>query len=145
LEGAYLNALDQLVKHLTQARDFNRALDYARRAVQADPLREASHVALMRLLADSGQPAAALEQFRQGRGHLQGARAFAGSAVAEPIGSLSGTAHGCITQNLQPAHVMGIRKGGASLPAHVFASFASLREIIGAGTKSPPRQVAHSA
>jgi predicted ATPase/DNA-binding SARP family transcriptional activator len=65
LEEAYLNALDQLVKHLTQARDFNRALDYARRAVKADPLREESHVALMRLLADSGQPAAALEQFRE--------------------------------------------------------------------------------
>ena len=65
LEEEYLRALDRLVKYLAQAHDFDRALIYARRAVNADPLREEFHRALMRLYADAGQPAAALEQYHE--------------------------------------------------------------------------------
>ena len=65
LEETYLHALDRLCQLLAQARDFDRALDYARRAINADPLREEAHVALMRLYVDAGQPAAALEQYQE--------------------------------------------------------------------------------
>ena len=63
LAEAYLSALRRLVKALAQARDFERAIGYARRAVSADPLREESHRNLMRLYAAIGQPYAALNQY----------------------------------------------------------------------------------
>jgi predicted ATPase/DNA-binding SARP family transcriptional activator len=65
LAEAYLGALRRLIRCLAQARDFDRALDYARRAVNTDPLREESCRDLMRLYIASGQPSAALNQFRQ--------------------------------------------------------------------------------
>ncbi len=65
LEETYLHALNRLVNLLTQARDFDRALNYARRALNADPLREESHQTLMRLYADTGQPAAAMEHYSE--------------------------------------------------------------------------------
>ncbi len=65
LEEEYLRTLDRLVKYLAQAHDVDRALVYARRAVNADPLREEFHRALMRLYADTEQPAAALEQYHE--------------------------------------------------------------------------------
>ena len=60
---AYLSALRQLTRLLAQARDYHRALQYARRAVSADPLREEAHRSLMRLYVAVGRPAAALQQF----------------------------------------------------------------------------------
>jgi predicted ATPase/DNA-binding SARP family transcriptional activator len=45
--------------------DLHRALEYARRGVSADPLREEAHRDLMRLLAAAGQPAVALRQYRE--------------------------------------------------------------------------------
>src|SRR5439155_11242069 len=44
--------------------DLNRALEYARRAVSADPLREEMHHTLMRLYAAIGQPSAVLRQYQ---------------------------------------------------------------------------------
>src|SRR5579871_164283 len=63
LSDAYFNALRQLTGCLARLREFERALDYARRAVQADPLREASYRDLMRLYCVVGRPAAALELY----------------------------------------------------------------------------------
>ncbi len=65
LAEAYLAALRALARHHAQARDFPRALDYARRAVAADPLREEAHRSVMRLLAAAGQLSAALAQYRE--------------------------------------------------------------------------------
>ena len=62
---AYLGALRQLTRLLAQARDFHRALEYARRAVSADPLREEAHRNLMRLYVAVGRPAAALQQYAE--------------------------------------------------------------------------------
>lgn len=58
-------AVHQLIRYEVRAGDATRALDHARRLVQLDPLREEAHHDLMRLLAASGQPAAALQQFRE--------------------------------------------------------------------------------
>ncbi len=63
LEVSHLEALTKLTELLAQSGDWERATVYARRAVAADPLREESHQALMRLLVASGQPSAALLQY----------------------------------------------------------------------------------
>src|SRR5262249_11050802 len=49
LADAYRDALRQLAAALEARGDLRRALDYARRAVSADPLQEEAHSALMRL------------------------------------------------------------------------------------------------
>lgn len=63
LAGAYFAAMGQLLGSLEQSREFPRALDYARRMVAADPLREESYCTLIRLLMAAGQPKAALRQY----------------------------------------------------------------------------------
>ncbi|MES2465537.1 MAG: BTAD domain-containing putative transcriptional regulator, partial [Armatimonadota bacterium] len=63
LAEAYLRALHQLSDLKERAGDGDLALDYARRSVSADPLREESHAAVIRLLMKSGQTAAAKRQF----------------------------------------------------------------------------------
>src|SRR5712692_1297104 len=65
LAERYFAALGQLLAHLERASEFERALDYARRGVSADPLREEAHRDLIRLLAAVGQPAAALRQYQE--------------------------------------------------------------------------------
>jgi predicted ATPase/DNA-binding SARP family transcriptional activator len=73
LADAYVGALRRLVKCCVQSHDFEEAIDYARRAVAADPLREDQHRLLIRLLVADGRPAAALEQFRSLEQGLQAA------------------------------------------------------------------------
>lgn len=65
LLGLYLPALRRLIEDYERRQEWDRALDYARRALAADPLAEELHGDLMRLLAASGQPAAALRQFKE--------------------------------------------------------------------------------
>jgi predicted ATPase/DNA-binding SARP family transcriptional activator len=60
-----LQATRRLVRSLARSGQFALALDYAHHAVAADPLREEAHRDLMRLLAAAGQPAAALQQYRE--------------------------------------------------------------------------------
>ncbi|HLK56736.1 MAG TPA: tetratricopeptide repeat protein [Chthonomonadaceae bacterium] len=64
LADLYVNAVRHLIRLLVQVGDLPRALDYARRAVGVDPLREAVHRDLMRLYAASGQPSVALQSYR---------------------------------------------------------------------------------
>jgi adenylate cyclase len=65
LAGRYFQALGQLLAHLEQAGDLDRALQYAHRGVNADPLWEEAHRDLIRLYAVAGQPEAALRQYRE--------------------------------------------------------------------------------
>jgi predicted ATPase/DNA-binding SARP family transcriptional activator len=62
---AYLQGLGMLIALLEQAGELQEALQWARRAVSAEPLREEGHQAVMRLLAGTGQPEAALRQYRE--------------------------------------------------------------------------------
>ncbi len=64
LSEAYLQATRRLIRTLVRTREVARALDYARRAVEIDPLREEAHHDLMRLYLAAGQPSAALQQFQ---------------------------------------------------------------------------------
>ena len=63
LADSYLMALRRLIKLLAEEREFDSAIEYARHAVNLDPLREESHRLLMRLYAAVGRPAAALRQY----------------------------------------------------------------------------------
>lgn len=60
----WLNALDQLIEAHAQVGGWERALAHARAAMNADPLQERFHRALMRLLYQAGDRAAALAQYR---------------------------------------------------------------------------------
>jgi predicted ATPase/DNA-binding SARP family transcriptional activator len=62
LEEAYLGALGEMTALLEGSGDLRGALQWARRAVATDPLREESHRELIRLLAASGEQEAALRQ-----------------------------------------------------------------------------------
>ena len=70
LLNAYLLALDRLGHIQEEAGDQRGALDYARRALLADPLHEEAHRDLIRLLAATGQTTAALRQFQEFKGLL---------------------------------------------------------------------------
>src|SRR5579862_9196866 len=65
LAERYHGGLRALVRLLVQCQDLNRALDWVRKAVAADPLREETNRDLMRLLVATGQPSAALQQYRE--------------------------------------------------------------------------------
>ncbi|BDI29302.1 hypothetical protein CCAX7_13530 [Capsulimonas corticalis] len=55
----------RLVAHYEEINQFERALDYARRGLEIDPISEDLHVDLIRVLAASGQRAAAQRHFRE--------------------------------------------------------------------------------
>jgi DNA-binding SARP family transcriptional activator/class 3 adenylate cyclase len=65
LAERYFEALGHLLRHLEGVGEFDRAVEYARQGVSADPLREETHRDLMRLLAASGQPQAGLRQYAE--------------------------------------------------------------------------------
>jgi len=65
LAGLYLGALRELMARMENAGDVDRAVDYARQALRADPLSEDLHIDLMHLLSVAGQLSAALRQYRQ--------------------------------------------------------------------------------
>ncbi|KPV47918.1 hypothetical protein SE17_40875, partial [Kouleothrix aurantiaca] len=67
----WLNALDQLIEAYTAQGSWDRALQHARSAMNADPLQERFHRALMRLHYQAGDRAAALAQFRACRDVLE--------------------------------------------------------------------------
>src|SRR5207245_1160106 len=65
LAQEFFQATRQLTHLLEERGDLDRARRYAARAVAIDPLREEAHRELIRLYADTGQPAEALRQFRE--------------------------------------------------------------------------------
>jgi predicted ATPase/DNA-binding SARP family transcriptional activator len=66
-----LQALEDLVKQLAKDGDFDRALIYARHAVEIEPWHEPAHQQVMRILARLGRRAEALAQFERLRVALQ--------------------------------------------------------------------------
>jgi predicted ATPase/DNA-binding SARP family transcriptional activator len=57
--------LCRLISHFEQVGDLDRALEYARAAASADPLREEARAELIRLLAARGEPAEALQEYQK--------------------------------------------------------------------------------
>jgi DNA-binding SARP family transcriptional activator len=65
LAESYFQGLRQLLRLLETVDELSRGLEYARRGVRLDPLREDSHQDLMRIYAAMGQPEAALRHYRE--------------------------------------------------------------------------------
>ena len=65
LAETYFQAVGELIRCLEERQEMARALDYARRAVSADPLREEAHRELIRLLIAAGQPEAARRHYQR--------------------------------------------------------------------------------
>ena len=65
LSGLFFDATGALIAALEAAGDLSAALRHARHAVSVDRLREDGHQHLLRLLAASGRPGAALRQYRE--------------------------------------------------------------------------------
>jgi predicted ATPase/DNA-binding SARP family transcriptional activator/Flp pilus assembly protein TadD len=65
LAGRYFQALSQLIALLERGGESERAVEFARRGVWADPLREEAHHDLIRLLAATGQRETALRQYEE--------------------------------------------------------------------------------
>lgn len=64
LDDAFRNATSEAIELLTKRREWTHAIDIAHRQVQADPLHEEGHMALIKLYSMSGQQKAALQHFR---------------------------------------------------------------------------------
>lgn len=65
LATLYTEVLRRLFSLYERSEEWDKALDFARRALATDPLEERLHCDLMHLLAASGQPAMALRHFRE--------------------------------------------------------------------------------
>src|SRR5579871_4633841 len=89
LPEAYRQALSQVIQALAQARQLEAALVYARRLVQADPLREESYRQLMQLykaLGRAGEALACYEELeRLLRQQLQATPSSATRALADQL------------------------------------------------------------
>lgn len=59
------NALSQLASLLAQTAEYGEAIEYARRSLNGDPLREEAHANLMRLYAAAGRMGDVLRQYRE--------------------------------------------------------------------------------
>jgi len=65
LSSLFFDALGRLLPLLEASGDLDAAVAIARKAIAVEPLREEGHSHLIRLLAASGQPGAALRQFKE--------------------------------------------------------------------------------
>ena len=65
LRDAWVAALRQAVRALSEGGEPERALGYAHRLAQADPFEEASHLALVRLYLEVGRPQDGLRHYRE--------------------------------------------------------------------------------
>lgn len=64
LQGLYLRALTRLMAHHAQRADHEQAIECGKRILGCDQLQEEVHRDLIQLYLESGQPAAALRQYR---------------------------------------------------------------------------------
>jgi len=125
LEEMHFQAAHQLLRHLEHRGEIQRAIHYARRAVMADPLREETHCALMRLLAADGQPLLALRHYRELRRllkqELDTTPSAATVSLARKIESMSreeiGAGMGDPAANSQAPDPQPFPSGIPSLPA----------------------------
>lgn len=85
LAEMHLAALNRLVRACVDARQYDQALAFARRAVAADPLHERWHRTLMRLHIAMGNPASALRQMDEMRRILAAELGMAPSAQSEAL------------------------------------------------------------
>jgi predicted ATPase/DNA-binding SARP family transcriptional activator len=92
LADAYHAALRRLIRAYVNLRQYDTALKFGLRAVQADPYREETHRLLMQVHCAIGRPSAALRQYRELEAALQRDLDSAPSrATAELLAKLCGS------------------------------------------------------
>lgn len=64
LRDAYVSTLGRVVKGLGESREYEQAIEFSHRMLQADPLREDAYNNLMRLYLAVGRPIDALNQYK---------------------------------------------------------------------------------
>lgn len=124
----WLNMLDQLIEALAAAGGWERALLHARRAMSTDPLQERFHRALMRLLYQSGDRAAALAQYRICRDVLERELGVAPDAETTALHQM--IADGTLERPPRPAAAPAARPAPippAAQPARLGERLASAR------------------
>jgi predicted ATPase/DNA-binding SARP family transcriptional activator/class 3 adenylate cyclase len=144
LTELFFQALRQLVTLLERAGDLDRALQYAGRAITADPLREEAHRELIRLYAAAGRPDDALRQYseleRLWREELGSAPSAAAKALAREIEvRVQGSGFG--VQGSEGAG-RGARSAGQGAEGRSQKAEGSLKEPA---ARSPKRSEATSA
>ena len=107
LTERYVQTLRRLVRHCLKQKELPLALDYARRAVAALPLREELHREVIQIFLGTGQPSAALEQYRNLEKILKDALGETPSAAAQQLlqgieTARSAAAHPDVTRSLLP-------------------------------------------
>jgi predicted ATPase/DNA-binding SARP family transcriptional activator len=65
LAEGYQETLGELADRAAERGEFQDAIEFARRALRPDPLKEGAHTRLMRLFAAAGRPAEALRQYHE--------------------------------------------------------------------------------
>jgi DNA-binding SARP family transcriptional activator len=109
LEERFSQALRQLILAFEQAGDLDRAVQYAHRAVSADPLREEAHHELIRLYAAAGHRRAALRQY----GELE--RILARDLHTTPAPATCTLVQGIRSQRDSAIRAEGERQSGSEL------------------------------
>src|SRR5262249_12921322 len=135
--------LRRLIRLLVRARAVDRALEYARRAVSADPLREESHRDLIRLYSIAGQPTAAWKQYQELERILQQelgeAPSAATRALAEqlPRAAVAGEAvrHSRVVAGQQIA----VGQQPSPAPARQDSALLPLPNVFGGPARNTPR------
>ncbi len=134
-------ALRRLASHLAKADQTERALDYARQAVAAEPLDEEAHCDLMRLYGAIGQPSAALRQFEQLRRllheEMQATPSEEARRLAAEIEAKLGHASGQTKRSVRPMALRASErpptatKRSNDLPVRLTSFFGREDEIAG--------------
>jgi predicted ATPase/DNA-binding SARP family transcriptional activator len=145
---SYLKVLSELAESCEAASDGYGALQWARRAVVADPLREEAHQRLIRLLTAAGQPESALRQYRDLerllRVELQAAPEAALRALARELEAQVAAVHRVDRPRHEAAPMAPIKSSNAGTPANpVTPSTAPLRPCarpeFGGSVSLPPQ------
>jgi non-specific serine/threonine protein kinase len=126
LSGLYFQAISQLVHELETMGQLRRALDYAARAVAADPLCEEGQRELIRLLARVGQPSAALEQSRRLETHLQ-----------KELGELPSEATRLLVARIEQ-QAASLEQAGATAPSDVEETSEARSRTASVAPQIPP-------
>jgi DNA-binding SARP family transcriptional activator len=143
LQCRYLRALEKLLAYHARHKDYDTAIDYARRILACDSLREEVHRELIELLLAAGQQGAALRQYRQCEELLQ--RELAVLPMAETQALLTRILGIKEQAKPQPAHKLTVvhevptTSTLAEMARELAASFALVQEAAAACTRAQAR------
>lgn len=112
LAEQFHGALLHLLRYREQSGDLEGAIDWARRAVAADPLREEAQHELIRLLATAGQSEAARRQYREME------RLFERELGSAPPLSFQALAHGLGREQVRSVMPSGEPRPAPPRPVH---------------------------